>query len=189
MGLKRERLDLLRRQVRIVGTLEEIHGVPEYVEETKSSASRRMLTIPAFLTEILAAHLQEGPGGAFVFTAKEGGLLRRSNFRRRYWKPALERAGLDTALRFHDMRHTCASLLIAKGAHPKEIQARLGHASITTTLNTYGHLWPSLGAQLDEAMDRAFHEARANVANVASMWPAGGPEVVSMPERGRETGL
>jgi hypothetical protein len=84
------------------------------------------------------------------------------------------------------MRHTCASLLIAKGAHPKEIQARLGHASITTTLNTYGHLWPSLGAQLDEAMDRAFHEARANVA---SMWPAGGPEVVSMPERGRETGL
>jgi hypothetical protein len=53
-------------------------------------------------------------------------------------------------------------------------------------LNTYGHLWPSLGAQLDEAMDRAFHEARANVA---SMWPAGGPEIVSMPERGRETGL
>ena len=102
MGLKRERLDLLRRQVRIVGTLEEIHGVPEYVEETKSSASRRMLTIPAFLTEILAAHLQQGPGGVFVFTAKEGGLLRRSNFRRRYWKPALERAGLDTALRFHD---------------------------------------------------------------------------------------
>ena len=185
VGLKADRLDLLRRQVRIVGTLEEIHGVPEYVEETKSSASRRMLTIPAFLVEILAAHLQRGPGGAFVFTAKEGGLLRRSNFRRRYWKPALERAGLDTALRFHDMRHTCASLLIAKGAHPKEIQARLGHASITTTLNIYGHLWPSLGAQLDEAMDRAFHEARANVA---SMWPAGGPEVVSMPERGRETG-
>jgi len=131
------------------------------------------LTIPAFLTEILGAHLQRGPGGAFVFTGKEGGLLRRSNFRRRYWKPALERAGLDTALRFHDMRHTCASLLIAKGAHPKEIQARLGHASITTTLNTYGHLWPSLGAQLDEAMDRAFREARANVANVASMWPEG----------------
>ena len=88
--------------MRIVGTLEEIHGVPEYVEETKSSASRRMLTIPAFLAEMLGAHLQRGPGGAFVFTAKEGGLLRRSNFRRRYWKPALERAGLDTALRFHD---------------------------------------------------------------------------------------
>jgi integrase len=72
VGLKRDRLDLLRRQVRIVGTLEEIHGVPEYVEETKSSANRRMLTIPAFLVEILAAHLQRGPGGAFVFTGKDG---------------------------------------------------------------------------------------------------------------------
>jgi integrase len=85
----------------------------------------------------------------------------------------------------HRVRTTLCTGL-AKGAAPKEIQARLGHASITTTLNTYGHLWPSLGAQLDEAMDRAFHEARANVA---SMWPAGGPEVVSMPERSRETGL
>jgi integrase len=59
VGLKRDRLDLLRRQVRIVGSLEEIHGVPRYVEETKSSASRRMLTIPAFLAEILAEHLGE----------------------------------------------------------------------------------------------------------------------------------
>jgi hypothetical protein len=72
LGLKRDRLDLLRRQVRIVGTLEEIRGIPEYVEETKSSASRRMLTIPAFLVEMLAAHLQHGAGGAFVFTGKEG---------------------------------------------------------------------------------------------------------------------
>ena len=72
VGPKADRLDLLRRQVRIVGTLEEIHGVPEYVEETKSSASRCMLTIPAFLTEILAAHLQRGPGGTFVFTGKGG---------------------------------------------------------------------------------------------------------------------
>jgi len=84
------------------------------------------------------------------------------------------------------LRHTCASLLIAKGAHPKEIQARLGHASITTTLNTYGHLWPSLGAQLDEAMDRAYQEARANVA---SMWPASDQEPVPVASRSGESGL
>ena len=125
VGLKRERLDLLRRQVRIVGTLEEIHGVPEYVEETKSSASRRMLTIPAFLTEILAAHLQQGPRGAFVFTGKEGGLLRRSNFRRRYWKPALERAGLDTALRFHDMEFPPETCLVREIVTPPEAGGRL----------------------------------------------------------------
>jgi integrase len=64
--------------------------------------------------------------------------------RKRYWKPAVNRAELDPELRFHDLRHSCASILISRGAHPKEIQARLGHASITTTLDRYGHLLPSL---------------------------------------------
>jgi integrase len=50
--------------------------------------------------------------------------------------------------------------LIAQGAHPKEIQARLGHTSITTTLNTYGHLWASLGAQLDAKIEVVFREAQ-----------------------------
>ncbi len=48
-------------------------------------------------------------------------------------------AGLPERLRFHDLGHTCASILIAQGAHPKEIQARLGHASIMTTMDRYGH--------------------------------------------------
>lgn len=73
---------------------------------------------------------------------------------------ALAAAGLDPGLRLHDLRHACAGLLIAQGAHPKEIQARLGHASITTTLNTYGHLWTSLGAQLDAKIERVFREAQ-----------------------------
>ncbi|MEA2503045.1 MAG: hypothetical protein QOG36_88 [Actinomycetota bacterium] len=73
---------------------------------------------------------------------------------------------------------------LAKGAHPKEIQARLGHASITTSLNTYGHLWPSLGAQLDEAMDRAFHEARTNVA---SMWPGARQQADPTPDQSDES--
>jgi integrase len=70
-------------------------------------------------------------------------------------------ADLDPGLRFHDLRHTCASILISRGAHPKEIQARLGHASITTTLDRYGHLFPSLGSQLDESLELAFREARS----------------------------
>jgi integrase len=92
---------------------------------------------------------------------------------------------MDPGLRFHDLRHTCAALLIAQGAHPKEIQARLGHASITTTLNTYGRLWPSLGAQLDERIDSVHWEARANVA---SMWPVGGPAVVPLEPGGEASG-
>jgi integrase len=79
----------------------------------------------------------------FVFTGRDGALLRRSNFRRRHFKPALRRAELESAVRFHDLRNTFAAILIAQSAHPKEIQARLGHASITTTLDLYGHLMPS----------------------------------------------
>jgi integrase len=56
-------------------------------------------------------------------------------------------------LRFHDLRHTCASLLIAAGAHAKLVQERLGHASITTTLDLYGHVLPSTEAALVEALD------------------------------------
>ena len=52
----------------------------------------------------------------------------------------MKKIRLDSNLRFHDLRHTCASLLIEQGAHPKEIQVRLGHPSITTTLDRYGHL-------------------------------------------------
>ena len=164
--------------MRVVGTLEDVGGkTPRYVEETKTHSSRRMLSMPPFLATVLAEHLAAAPASEFVFVGPKGALLRRSNFRRRVWNPALEAAGLDPALRFHDLRHSSAALLIAQGAHPKEIQARLGHASITTTLNTYGHLWPSLGEQLDRRMEDAFHQARAHVA---SMWPVGGSTVVPM---------
>jgi integrase len=61
---------------------------------------------------------------------------------------------------FHDLRHTCASLLIAQGAHAKEIQVRLGHASIVTTMNVYGHLLPSLDERLTAGLDEAYQKAR-----------------------------
>ena len=72
-------------------------------------------------------------------------------------------------LRFHDLRHTCASLLIAQGAHPKLIQARLGHSSITITLDRYGHLFPSLEAALADKLDAAFAAGTEPVAAVAEL--------------------
>lgn len=162
-GLKSDHLNLLKREVAIVGTLEEVGGHLNYVTETKTSSSRRRLTIPPFLVAVLDAHLSHASEG-FVFTGRDGAPLRRSNFRRRHWKPALDRAGLDTATRFHDLRHTHAGFLIEAGAHPKEIQDRLGHASITTTLNVYGHLMPGLGARLDDALETTRRDANANVS-------------------------
>ena len=64
-------------------------------------------------------------------------------------------------LRFHELRHTCVALLIAHGAHPKAIQERLGHSTIRVTFDRYGHLLPSLDAQLTEGLDEAFSKAAA----------------------------
>jgi Phage integrase family len=86
-----------------------------------------------------------------------------------FWAPAVRRAGISPAPTFHDLRHTSAALAIMEGTHPKAIQARLGHLSITTTLNTYGHLFPSLDVELAERLG----EARA-----ARLRHAGGPTVV-----------
>ena len=120
------------------------------VEEPKTPASRRTVTIPAWLGEELAFHLR-GHDTQYVFTAPRGGPLRRSGFRSRVWVPATVRADL-TGVRFHDLRHTHAAWLVEAGKHPKVIQARLGHASITTTLNTYGHLMPGLDEDAAEAL-------------------------------------
>ena len=65
----------------------------------------------------------------------------------------LRKAGLRR-IRFHDLRHTHTSLLIAQGAHPKYIQAQLGHASIQTTLDRYGHLMPEIHGAEARKLDR-----------------------------------
>ncbi len=73
-----------------------------------------------------------------------GGYLRRSLFRRRVWQPALVRAGLaDPQPTPHDLRHTAVALMVAAGMHVKLVQVRLGHSSIRTSLDTYGHLCPT----------------------------------------------
>ena len=91
-----------------------------------------------------------------MFTAPEGGPLQHRTFYRRFFRPAVESAGLPSALRFHDLRHTCAAFLIAQGAHPRAIMERLGHSSITVTLNTYGHLFPSLDEALTEGLENTY---------------------------------
>ena len=141
--------------MQIVGTLEEIGGRVRYVSETKSSASRRALMLPRFLVEMLASHLAQAPSSEYVFTNLRGDFLRRSSFRSSHWLPATGKAGLE-GVRFHDLRHSAVAMAIAQGAHPAEIQARLGHSSISTTLGVYAHLFPSLDEQLANRLDDAF---------------------------------
>ncbi|HSO54028.1 MAG TPA: tyrosine-type recombinase/integrase [Actinomycetes bacterium] len=73
-------------------------------------------------------------------------------FRRRFWLPATRAAGLG-GLRIHDLRHTAVALWIAAGANPKEVAARAGHASVSFTLDRYGHLYPERDLSLRERLD------------------------------------
>jgi integrase len=90
-----------------------------------------------------------------VFTAQRGGPLLNRNFRDRIWLPAV-RASVGEPMRFHDLRHTHAAILISQGEHPKVIQHRLGHSSIKVTLDTYGHLFEGLDEAAAERLDIAF---------------------------------
>ena len=81
--------------------------------------------------------------------------LRRYNLVPRSFKPLLERAGLPHTVRFHDLRHTAASLLFSKGVHPKVVQEMLGHSTITITLDTYSHVLPGMQERAVSAMEDA----------------------------------
>jgi integrase len=126
------------------------------------------VSIPRFLVELLAHNLARFPSeDGYVFTSLKGGPLRRS-FYPRHYKPAVERADLPTRLRFHDLRHTCAALLIAQGAHPKEIQERLGHSTIKLTFDRYGHLLPTLDERLRDGLDATWRAADADESQGAA---------------------
>jgi integrase len=85
-----------------------------------------------------------------VFPNLEGGAMNKHNVLFRSFKPLLQRAGLP-AIRFHDLRHTAASLMLWQGIHPKVVSEVLGHASVAITLDLYSHVLPHMQR---EAVDR-----------------------------------
>jgi integrase len=139
VGLRLERVNLLRRRIEITETLSEVggqfHVVPPKTWQT------RTIAIPPFVADVLGYHIgrfAEGDAEALMFTTR-GTALRTSNFHRRVWYPAVCEIG-EEGLRVHDLRHTCASLLIAAGAHPGLVREHLGDSSIRVTMDVYGHL-------------------------------------------------
>lgn len=157
-GLTTDRVDFLRRQVRVdrqlIGLLPD--GKPEF-GPPKSAAGYRTVPMPAVVTDVLAAHLGRFRARKFglVFTNTYGDPLRKSTFSEQ-WRRAARTIGLPDSVTFHDLRHFYASLLIAKGCSIKAVQKRLGHQSAMETLDTYSHLWPDSDDETREAVDLAF---------------------------------
>ncbi len=168
-ALRVGRLDLLRGRVLVAESVTEVEGHGLVFGEPKTN-ERRSVTLPAFLRDELGAHLagRHAKPDNFVFPSPSGGVLHHKMFYKRIFKPAVVAAGLPPGLRYHDLRHTCASLCIALGAHPKAIQERLGHSSITVTLDRYGHLFPKLDEALTERLDLLRNQAAETMANSPS---------------------
>jgi integrase len=89
-----------------------------------------------------------------MFPSQIGTLLSARNLQR-HFKSLLEHAGLSKSFRFHDLLHTCATLLLRQGANPKFVQELLGNADISLTLNVYSHVLPNLGDAVAGAMGDA----------------------------------
>jgi integrase len=119
----------------------------------KSRRSVRTVNVPKYVLEAAASDL-ERPAGELVFQNSIGNRVNIDSFRSWYWSPAV--AGMVPRPRIHDLRHTCASLMIAAGVPLPSIQAHLGHESINTTVGIYGHLDRQAGAQAAAAIDAAF---------------------------------
>lgn len=134
--------------------LEEVGGVVA-VSETKTKSRRRRIDLPTTTVEALRRHLDRYPG-RFVFSSVTGGPLRRNNFRNRVWAPLLvkaEEARQIPPIRFYDLRHTANALMAFLGVQIEAAKERMGHSSIRTTSDVYGHLYESLQRDVANRID------------------------------------
>ena len=126
------------------------------------NASRRTVDLLQKAAEALRSHrkrqMDQPTVGAqwtdngLVFTTTIGTPLEAQKLVNRHFKPLLRRTGLPN-IRWHDLRHTCSTLLLRRGVHPKMVQHLMGHASIQLTLDRYSHWIPSMGRHAADGMD------------------------------------
>jgi integrase len=141
--------------------------------KSTKTGKRRTIVVPRFLAVMLGQHVGRYPSAdGYVFTPTGGGPIHHHNFSRRHYQPACVAAGLGQyvkqgrtkhyeGLRFHDLRHTCASLLIAAGRSLQEVKEHLGHSSIRVTSDRYAHLYPEARAAMADALEELYREAPA----------------------------
>jgi len=155
LALRWRHVNLATSQLYVAAGRQRVKDGNRYIVQdgpVKTRAGRRTIDLsPDLQARLLTFPAGDDPEQDYVFRNRDGGPLDPDNLDRRF-KRDLTLANLPP-IRFHDLRHTHASLLIAARIHPKAIQARLGHASIKVTMDTYGHLMASgftgIGAKLD----------------------------------------
>jgi len=163
LGLSWSDIDLESGQIRVNKSLQRVERKLQLVNP-KTNQSRRVIALPDVVVRALKRHKarqleQRLAAGAnwveagLVFTTRKGTPLEPRNVVRDF-KHLLKRADLPET-RFHDLRHTAASLLLAQGVHPRAVMEILGHSRISLTMDTYSHVMPATLRDAAESMDRA----------------------------------
>lgn len=152
LGLQWKMVDLVAGTLRVEQSLVRIRGdsIPWRLEEApKNAPSRRsvVLTREAAddLVELRKRVTRTGPED-WVFCGRGGQPLHGDDVGRRWLRKLLRRAGVAAHHVLYDLRHTCATLLLVLGEHPKVVSERLGHGSITITMDTYSSVLPTMQA-------------------------------------------
>jgi integrase len=164
LGLKWEDVDLESGTLRVRRTLVTAKAGP-VLTAPKTKGSRRSVKLTQGAVEALRSHLKhqlqeiDRAGSLWrenglMFASESGEPLDRRYLTSCRYKALLKRAELPM-IRFHDLRHTCATLLLSKNVNPKIVSEMLGHASIAITLDTYSHVLPNMRDQAAAAMEEA----------------------------------
>jgi integrase len=164
LGLLWEDIDFDAATLRVTGSLQRQNGHLER-SATKTDASVRTVALPPILLKILRKHrarqqkerttCERWHETGYVFTSTIGTPLEPSNMIR-HFKASLRKAGLPKTTRFHDLRHTCATLMIKRGIHARAVMDVLGHAQISTTMNTYAHVLEEVQREAVSVLDALF---------------------------------
>jgi integrase len=164
LGLKWDDIDLEVGTLQVKRALTTAKGGP-VLSAPKTKGSRRTVRLSQTALEALRSHLERQLGeidqvgdlwreDGLIFASESGSPLSRQHVTAHRFKPLLKRAGLPE-IRFHDLRHTCATLLLSKNVNPKVVSEMLGHASIAITLDTYSHVLPTMQESATKAMEDA----------------------------------
>lgn len=175
LGLRWEDVDLEVGCLHIVQTIQRLQGQGLAVRPPKTHGSRRRVDLPAGLVDILrrwrkqqaAERLAAGPlwkNSGLVCTSPDGGPIDPAWVSKTFAR-TVRALGLPP-VRFHDLRHSCATILLGRGVHPKVVSELLGHASVKITLDTYSHVLPGLKKEAARHLDSIFRAASGRSGGV-----------------------